>query len=144
MRWTVQQVARALGVTAPAGLNPVGWLAGVSIDSRSVGRGELFFAIHGPRHDGHAFVAAVLAAGAAAAVVDATRIGEFPAEIRGQLFGVHGHACGASTAGAGNSTRMGRARCRRRRLGGQDHHKRNSGGARWLEVPRTEDRRKFE
>jgi UDP-N-acetylmuramoyl-tripeptide--D-alanyl-D-alanine ligase len=88
MRWTVQQVARALGVTAPAGLDPVGWLAGVSIDSRSVACGELFFAIHGPRHDGHAFVAGALAGGAGAAVVDSGRIGEFPPEFRGKLFGV--------------------------------------------------------
>ncbi len=94
MRWTVQQVARALGVTAPAGLDPVGWLAGVSIDSRSVGSGELFFAIHGPRHDGHAFVGGALATGAGAAVVDAGRIGEFPAEIRGKLFGVRGTLAG--------------------------------------------------
>jgi UDP-N-acetylmuramoyl-tripeptide--D-alanyl-D-alanine ligase len=53
-----------------------------------VGRGELFFAIHGPRHDGHGFVAAALAAGAGAAVVASARIGEFPVEIRGKLFGV--------------------------------------------------------
>ncbi len=71
MQWTVQQVARALGVTAPQGSTPWRWLAGVSIDSRSVGRGELFFAIHGPRHDGHAFVGGALAGGAGAAVVDA-------------------------------------------------------------------------
>ncbi len=65
MRWTIQQVAHALGVTVPAGLDPVARLAGVSIDSRSVGAGELFIAIHGPRHDGHGFVAQVLSAGAA-------------------------------------------------------------------------------
>jgi UDP-N-acetylmuramoyl-tripeptide--D-alanyl-D-alanine ligase len=88
MQWTVQQVARALGVTAPKGLDPVARLAGVSIDSRSVGRGELFFAIHGPRHDGHAFVAGALAGGAGAAVVDVARIGEFAPELRGKLFGI--------------------------------------------------------
>jgi UDP-N-acetylmuramoyl-tripeptide--D-alanyl-D-alanine ligase len=42
---------------------------GVSIDSRSVARGELFVAIAGPRHDGHDHVAAAAAAGAAGALV---------------------------------------------------------------------------
>ena len=46
-------------------------ITGVSIDSREVGPGELFFAIRGPNHDGHAFVAAALARGAAGAVVAA-------------------------------------------------------------------------
>lgn len=44
-------------------------ITGVSIDSREIGPGELFFAIRGPNHDGHAFVAAALARGAAGAVV---------------------------------------------------------------------------
>ena len=42
--------------------------AGVSIDSRTAAPGELFFAIRGPRMDGHAFVADVPARGAAGAV----------------------------------------------------------------------------
>jgi UDP-N-acetylmuramoyl-tripeptide--D-alanyl-D-alanine ligase len=88
MQWTVQQVARALEVTPPTGLDPLGRLAGVSIDSRTLGRGELFFAIHGPRHDGHAFVASALASGAGAAVAAESRLGEFPQEIRGKIFGV--------------------------------------------------------
>jgi UDP-N-acetylmuramoyl-tripeptide--D-alanyl-D-alanine ligase len=41
----------------------------VSIDSRTVGAGELFFAIKGPRFDGHDFLAAAAARGARAAVV---------------------------------------------------------------------------
>jgi UDP-N-acetylmuramoyl-tripeptide--D-alanyl-D-alanine ligase len=43
---------------------------GVSTDSRSIGRGELFVALRGERYDGHAFVAAVGRSGAAAAMVD--------------------------------------------------------------------------
>jgi UDP-N-acetylmuramoyl-tripeptide--D-alanyl-D-alanine ligase len=43
--------------------------AGVSIDSRSVAPGELFVAIAGPRHDGHAYLAAAAARGAAGAIV---------------------------------------------------------------------------
>jgi len=69
MRWTIAQVAGALGVRAGAGLDPVAWVAGVSIDSRTVRAGELFVAIHGPRHDGHDHVASALGRGAIAAVV---------------------------------------------------------------------------
>jgi UDP-N-acetylmuramoyl-tripeptide--D-alanyl-D-alanine ligase len=88
MRWTNDQVARALGVALPTGLSSVARLAGVSIDSRTVGRGELFFAIHGPSHDGHTFVAQSLVAGAGAAVVAQSRLGEYAAEIREKLFAV--------------------------------------------------------
>jgi UDP-N-acetylmuramoyl-tripeptide--D-alanyl-D-alanine ligase len=88
MRWTVEEVARALGLAPPAGLDAVARLAGVSIDSRSVGAGELFVAIHGPRHDGHAFVAQAVERGALAAVVDARRIVEFPGWIQDKLFDV--------------------------------------------------------
>jgi UDP-N-acetylmuramoyl-tripeptide--D-alanyl-D-alanine ligase len=88
MRWTIQQVAHALGVTAPAGLDPVARLAGVSIDSRSVAAGELFIAIHGPRHDGHAFVEQVLSAGAGAAVVASEKFLAYPASVREKLFAV--------------------------------------------------------
>lgn len=45
-------------------------VSGISIDSRTVRMGDLFFAIRGPHHDGHGFVAAALAKGAAGAVVD--------------------------------------------------------------------------
>jgi UDP-N-acetylmuramoyl-tripeptide--D-alanyl-D-alanine ligase len=42
---------------------------GYSIDSRTIGKGELFFAVKGERFDGHDFVAAALDKGASAAVV---------------------------------------------------------------------------
>lgn len=46
------------------------WQAnGVSIDSRSLGAGDLFVALAGPNHDGHDHVAAALEAGAAAALI---------------------------------------------------------------------------
>src|SRR5580658_2583289 len=69
MRWTIAQVAGALGARAGAGLDPVAWVAGVSIDSRTIRAGELFVAIHGPRHDGHDHVPSALGRGAVAAVV---------------------------------------------------------------------------
>ena len=86
MRWTVIQVAEALGIPAPAGLDPLAGLAGVSIDSRTIKPGELFIAIRGPRHDGHGFVAGVLAAGAAAGMVASDSVGQYPEEIRRKLF----------------------------------------------------------
>src|SRR3984957_18806736 len=79
MRWTIAQVAGALGVRAGTGLDPVARVAGVSIDSRTLRAGELFVAIHGPRHDGHDHVDGALGRGALAAVVaeaQASRYGE--------------------------------------------------------------------
>src|SRR5437867_7022924 len=43
---------------------------GYSIDSRTIKPGELFFAIKGPRFDGHDFLPQVFQKGAAAAVVE--------------------------------------------------------------------------
>lgn len=47
-----------------------GSCAGVSIDSRTIKPGELFFALRGERFDGHAFIAAAAGRGAAGAVVE--------------------------------------------------------------------------
>src|SRR6202048_2552918 len=69
MLWTIAQMAAAVGSKPGGALNPVARLAGVSIDSRTVRPGELFIAIHGPRHDGHDHVPAALEPGAVAAVV---------------------------------------------------------------------------
>src|ERR1041385_5968931 len=86
MRWTIAQVASALGTRPGAGLDPLARLAGVSIDSRSVRTGELFVAIHGPRHDGHYHVAGALAAGAAAALVAAGKLGGYPDAVRARCI----------------------------------------------------------
>jgi len=88
MRWTVAEVADALGVSAPTGADSMARLAGVSIDSRTVKPGELFVAIHGPRHDGHHFVAAALAQGAVAAIVAGRRAAEYPEGLRARLMAV--------------------------------------------------------
>lgn len=48
--------------------------SGVSIDTRTLERGQLFFALRGERFDGHAFLPAAAQKGAAAAVVE--RAGE--------------------------------------------------------------------
>ncbi len=86
MRWTVADVANALGVSTPPLADSLAGLAGVSIDSRTVQRGELFVAIRGPRFDGHDFVVAAFERGAAAAVAEARRAGDYPEETRGKLL----------------------------------------------------------
>ena len=53
-----------------------------SIDSRTVGAGELFFAVRGERLDGHDFVVAALDRGAVAAVVGRDQVRRYPGESR--------------------------------------------------------------
>src|SRR5271156_1400672 len=86
MRWTIAQVAGALGVRAGTGLDPVARVAGVSIDSRTVRAGELFVAIHGPRHDGHDEVASALGGGAIAALVAESQSSRYGEAIRNRCI----------------------------------------------------------
>src|SRR5277367_2665209 len=86
MRWTIAQVAGALGARAGTGLDPVARVAGVSIDSRTVRTGELFVAIHGPRHDVHDHVAGALGRGALAAVVGESQAGRFGESVRNRCI----------------------------------------------------------
>ncbi|HTD45523.1 MAG TPA: UDP-N-acetylmuramoyl-tripeptide--D-alanyl-D-alanine ligase [Bryobacteraceae bacterium] len=88
MRWTVEEVARALGVRLPGGVDLLARLAGVSINSRTVARGELFVAIHGPRHDGHSYVVAALDGGALAGVVAGDRLSGYAEQYRSKLLAV--------------------------------------------------------
>ena len=50
---------------------------GYSIDSRTIADGDLFFAIHGERLNGHDYVAAALANGAIGAVVARAEVGRY-------------------------------------------------------------------
>ncbi len=59
-----------------------------SIDSRTVGPGALFFAIRGPRFDGHDFVAQVLEHGASGAVVSRGFAAQAPSSLAGLLIPV--------------------------------------------------------
>jgi UDP-N-acetylmuramoyl-tripeptide--D-alanyl-D-alanine ligase len=86
MRWTIAQVAGALGVSPGAGLDPVARVAGVSIDSRTLRRGELFIAVHGPRHDGHDYVASALEQGALAAVVAEPQTSRYGESVRNRCI----------------------------------------------------------
>jgi UDP-N-acetylmuramoyl-tripeptide--D-alanyl-D-alanine ligase len=66
--WTVEEIAATLETSPPDAIGvPVN---GVSIDSRTLKRGDLFCAIKGERMDGHRFVGAAIDKGAAAAVVE--------------------------------------------------------------------------
>ena len=75
--WSVEAMAQAMRAE-PAGPLPAA-ITGISIDSRSIAPGEAFFAIAGDNRDGHAFVAAALAAGAGLAVIAADKRAAFPA-----------------------------------------------------------------
>jgi UDP-N-acetylmuramoyl-tripeptide--D-alanyl-D-alanine ligase len=65
---TLAELARAIGATLPAAHDAL--IEGWSVDSRTVRPGELFFALKGPRFDGHDFVGQALARGAVGAVVE--------------------------------------------------------------------------
>jgi UDP-N-acetylmuramoyl-tripeptide--D-alanyl-D-alanine ligase len=73
--WTVEDMAAAMDAVRQGPLPPA--VSGLSIDSRTIGRGEAFFAI-ADRRDGHEFVGAALAAHAGVAVVAAGRRVELP------------------------------------------------------------------
>ncbi len=64
--WDAVEIARAVRGVAVGQFQ----VAGVEIDSRDVIPGDLFFALKGEAMDGHKFVGAALARGAAAVVVD--------------------------------------------------------------------------
>jgi UDP-N-acetylmuramoyl-tripeptide--D-alanyl-D-alanine ligase len=66
---TFADLVAATGARVQGGALPQGFLQGVSIDSRTLGPGQVFFAVHGPRFDGHEFLADAAARGAVAAVV---------------------------------------------------------------------------
>jgi len=67
MKLTMGEVAALVGGSSDV---PHRLVMGYSIDSRSLARGELFFALRGSRFDGHQFVGQVLEADAAGAVVE--------------------------------------------------------------------------
>ena len=85
MKLTLAEAAIGAGAVleAPADWANAGTLVanGYSIDSRTVGHGELFFAVRGERLDGHDFVAGAMERGAVAAVVSRARVAELPDSV---------------------------------------------------------------
>jgi UDP-N-acetylmuramoyl-tripeptide--D-alanyl-D-alanine ligase len=63
----LREVARVLDLPIEADGIVTGW----SIDSRTIARGDLFFALRGPNHDGHDHIDEVFRKGALAVVADA-------------------------------------------------------------------------
>lgn len=73
--WTAEEIVKATGGVV------VSWkdkrtFTGVSIDSRTIASGELFVAIKGNNHDGHAFAEEVIAQGIKGLVINRQKAGE--------------------------------------------------------------------
>ena len=97
--WSSTEAAAATGGRSQG---PAWQAFGVSIDSRAITAGDLFVALAGPNHDGHDYVAAALAGGAAAALVHRTPAG-LPADA--PLLLVGDTLDGLSALGAAARTR---------------------------------------
>ena len=67
MTISVQAIAEAIGTADPGSH---GSISGWSIDSRSLNPGDCFFALRGPLHDGHEYVAGLAEKGVALAIVE--------------------------------------------------------------------------
>lgn len=82
MKLSLAEAAIGAGAVleAPTSVTHAGALVaeGYSIDSRTIGPGELFFAVRGERLDGHDFIAAALRRGAVGAVVARARVAALP------------------------------------------------------------------
>jgi UDP-N-acetylmuramoyl-tripeptide--D-alanyl-D-alanine ligase len=77
MKLSLREVAHSLDlfgvgdrVPSPADASADAIVTGWSVDSRTLRPGDLFFALRGPNHNGHAYVGEVLGKGAVAVVVD--------------------------------------------------------------------------
>lgn len=75
--WTLETIKGACGGSWLARPEHAGPIEGVSIDSRTIRPGQVFIAIKGDTHDGHAFIDGAVRAGAGLVVVsDATAAGK--------------------------------------------------------------------
>ncbi len=70
--WTSEEMTAVMG-GRPIGALPEG-ISGISIDSRSIGAGEAFFAIKGDRVDGHDYASIAVANGASLIVVSEAKL----------------------------------------------------------------------
>ena len=83
MRLDLSDIANVLGTSLQG---RQGEATGYSIDTRTIDRGDLFFAIRGPKFDGHDFIAAAWEAGAAAVVAKSSWTAAH--QVRGPLLAV--------------------------------------------------------
>jgi UDP-N-acetylmuramoyl-tripeptide--D-alanyl-D-alanine ligase len=77
--WTLDAMAAAMGAEKSGALPAE--VPGLSIDTRTIAKGEAFFAIKGDNRDGHDFVDAALKAGAGLAVVARDKRERFAADV---------------------------------------------------------------
>ena len=143
MRWTVKQVVDAVAGKQGSGVDALARVAGVSIDSRTLRRGELFIAIHGPSHDGHDYVAAVLEAGAVAAVVAEPVLSRYPGWMQDRCITVPDTLAGTPQSGTRRPQGLGQENLRHHRLRREDHYQRDPGGIAGHEATGPEVGRKF-
>jgi UDP-N-acetylmuramoyl-tripeptide--D-alanyl-D-alanine ligase len=97
--WTSREAAAATGGRATRAFRATG----VSIDSRTVAKGDLFVALAGPNFDGHEFAADALKRGAAAAMVARVPDGVRP---DAPLLVVDGTMAGLEALGSASRARM--------------------------------------
>jgi len=74
--WTLDALVAAVKGRVQG--SPARAIGGVSIDTRTLQKGDAFFAIKGDRVDGHDYVANAVAAGAGVSVVAEARVGDMP------------------------------------------------------------------
>jgi UDP-N-acetylmuramoyl-tripeptide--D-alanyl-D-alanine ligase len=85
MTLTIADIAGATGGRLLSG-DGAAWVPGISINTRTLAAGELFIAIRGERFDGHDFVEAALAKGAAGAVISRPMGHLPPAAVSGRAL----------------------------------------------------------
>jgi UDP-N-acetylmuramoyl-tripeptide--D-alanyl-D-alanine ligase len=73
--WTLQAMRDAMRAETRGAMPDA--VVGLSIDSRTIGKGEAYFAIKGDVHDGHSFVEAAIRNGACVAVVEQAQADKF-------------------------------------------------------------------
>lgn len=61
---------------------------GLSVDSRTIKSGELFFAIEGDKNDGHDYISGAFKNGATAAVINRNRLSQFSTDPPGLIYAV--------------------------------------------------------
>lgn len=85
LRMTAREIAAAVGGAVLSGSGETA-VAGVSTDSRTIAKGNLFVALSGEKFDAHTFVAGAFEKGAACALIDSARADELRG--KGTLVGV--------------------------------------------------------
>jgi UDP-N-acetylmuramoyl-L-alanyl-D-glutamate--2,6-diaminopimelate ligase len=76
----LSEIFQGAGVSLPTGANGID-IRQVACDSRKVQAGALFFALHGAKADGNAFIQDALKRGAVAIASEDTAPGKFPAKV---------------------------------------------------------------